>query len=274
MTGQSLVAFRCLLVVLGLLPWSTASAQGVDTVKKAAPLFRWRDAVVGAGVVATAAVLVPFDARLGEVFVDVGPRKNSIAYTTSKVFDKLGSPGAVIVGVGAYALGRLTGRNRLADLGLHTSEALILSGAETFALKGLAGRDRPVLDPNDADRFRFGRGFGGGFHNSMPSGHTTAAFAAVSAINSEIQSWRPRGPAYVGPLLYLGAGLVGAARVYGLKHWPRDVIVGALVGTSAGIKVVRYKHAHPNKRIDRWLGAISVGASPVKPGTLLLTVGS
>jgi membrane-associated phospholipid phosphatase len=157
---------------------------------------------------------------------------------------------------------------------LHTSEALILSGAETYVLKGLAGRDRPLLNPNDATRFRFGGGFGSGGHNSMPSGHTSAAFAAVAAINSEIEGWWPHGSGYIGPLLYAGAGLVGVARVYGSKHWASDVIVGALVGTSAGVKVVRYNHAHPNNRIDRWLGAVSLSSSPVHPRTWVVRVGS
>jgi membrane-associated phospholipid phosphatase len=76
------------------------------------------------------------------------------------------------------------------------------------------------------------------------------------------------------PLLYTGATLVGAARVYGSRHWPSDVIIGALVGTSAGIKVVRYNHAHPHNRLDRWLGAIGVAPSPLDPGRWLLTVGN
>jgi membrane-associated phospholipid phosphatase/cytochrome c553 len=268
----SMVSFRRLAVLLAVAS-STAMAQQVDTSKKAEPLFRWRDAWIGAGIVGVAVATIPFDTRLSEVFVDFGPQKNSIAYSTAKVFDNLGSPGALIIGAGAYVVGRLTGRSHVADLGLHTTEALIVAGTETFILKGLVGRERPAVDPTDAYRFKFGAGFGKG-HDSMPSGHTTAAFAAVAAINHEVEHFWPHRPFIVKPLLYTGATLVGAARVYGLRHWPSDVIIGALVGTSAGIKVVRYNHAHPNNRLDRWLGAISIAPSPVDPGRWVLTVGN
>jgi membrane-associated phospholipid phosphatase len=262
-----------LAVVLSLVSSATGSAQQSDTSKKAEPLFRWRDAWIATGIVAVAGATIPFDTRLGEVFVDFGPQKNSIAYSTSKVFDNLGSPGAIVVGVGAYVVGRLAGRPHVADLGLHTTEALIVAGTETFILKGLAGRERPFIDPTDAYRFKFAGGFGKG-HDSMPSGHTTAAFAAVAAINHEIETWWPHRPFIVPPLLYTGATLVGAARVYGQKHWPSDVIIGALVGASAGIKVVRYNHAHPHNRLDRWLGAITAGPSPLDPGRWIMTVGN
>ena len=268
------MSFRRLSAALAVVWSSTATAQQVDTSKKAEPLFRWRDAWIATGIVAVAGATVPFDTRLSKVFVHFGPQKNSVAYTTSQVFDNLGNPGALIVGAGAYVVGRLAGRPHLADLGLHTTEALIVAGTETFLLKGLTGRDRPYLDPNNAYHFRFGRGFSSKSHDSMPSGHTTAAFAAVAAINHEVEHLWPHRPFIVTPLLYSGATLVGAARVYGLRHWPSDVVIGALVGTSAGIKVVRYNHAHPNNRLDRWLGAISVAPSPIEPGRWLLTVGN
>ncbi len=273
MISRSVSGSSC-FVLAALLICSTAAAQSADVGRAARPLFRRHDALVGAGVVAAAAAIVPFDVRLAEFIVDFGPKKHSFPYTMSKVFDNLASPGAILVGAGAYAIGRVWGNTRLADLGLHTSEAVILTGAETYVLKGLAGRDRPLLNPNDATRFRFGGGVKRGGHNSMPSGHTSAAFAAVAALNGELESRWSHGSGFVGPLLYTGAGLVGVARVYGSRHWPSDVIVGALVGTSTGIKVVRYNHAHSNNRIDRWLGAVSFLPSPMHPETWLVRVGS
>jgi hypothetical protein len=41
--------------------------------------------------------------------------------------------------------------------------------------------------------------------------------------------------------------------MYHNKHWASDVVLGAGVGTFAGIKVVRYSHAHPDNLIDRVL---------------------
>jgi hypothetical protein len=31
------------------------------------------------------------------------------------------------------------------------------------------------------------------------------------------------------------------------------LMIGGLIGTFAGLKVVKYHHTHPNNRIDRWL---------------------
>jgi hypothetical protein len=40
------------------------------------------------------------------------------------------------------------------------------------------------------------------------------------------------------------------------------VLVGAGIGTFAGLKVVRYQHSHPGNRVDRWLLAGSVVPAP------------
>jgi membrane-associated phospholipid phosphatase len=235
---------------------SGAAAQHADTLHTSAPLFRWHDAWVASAVIGAASAVIPFDTRLSEGFVELDPHRGSVLYQASRVFDYLGDPGTIVIGLSTYVVGRIAGQNKLADAGLHTSEALILSGVETYLGKGLTGRDRPFVDPNDATRFHFGHGFGGGYRESMPSGHTSAAFAVAAALDAETAHWRPHRPVFVAPLMYLGAGLVGAARVYGERHWPSDVIVGALIGTSAGMKVVRYNHNHPRNRVDRWLGAI------------------
>jgi hypothetical protein len=49
--------------------------------------------------------------------------------------------------------------------------------------------------------------------------------------------------------------------MYNNKHWASDVITGALIGSFAGRKIVRYHHSHPGNRIDKWLlsGSISRG---------------
>mgnify|MGYP006160559091 CR=1 FL=1 len=34
---------------------------------------------------------------------------------------------------------------------------------------------------------------------------------------------------------------------------PVIVLIGGLIGTFAGLKVVKYHHTHPDNRVDRWL---------------------
>ena len=52
--------------------------------------------------------------------------------------------------------------------------------------------------------------------------------------------------------------------MYNNRHWASDVLVGAGIGTFAGLKVVRYHHSHPGNRLDRWLLAGSL--SPTAGG--------
>lgn len=63
---------------------------------------------------------------------------------------------------------------------------------------------------------------------SFPSGHTTAAFATMTAVflvgNKRI-SWTA----------YIFAFLMGLARIYLVVHYPSDVLAGIIVGTAAGI---------------------------------------
>jgi membrane-associated phospholipid phosphatase len=153
-----------------------------------------------------------------------------------------------------YGIGRLTGWRDVADLGLHGTEAVVLSGATTALIKGLAGRARPYvsLDTNAHD-FRFGRGFNRGGYQSFPSGHTSAAFAAASVVTSESQRWWPHQTWLVASAMYGGATLVGLSRMYNNAHWASDVVLGAAIGTFSGIKVVRYSHGHSNNVIDRTL---------------------
>lgn len=51
--------------------------------------------------------------------------------------------------------------------------------------------------------------------------------------------------------------------MYNNKHWAGDVLTGALIGSFAGRKIVRYHHSHPGNRIDDLLlsGSISRGAN-------------
>ena len=96
----------------------------------------------------------------------------------------------------------------------------------------------------------------------MPSGHTTAAFAAASAVTSEVGAHWPRHQKVVGFTLYSIAGLVGLSGMYNNQHWASDVVVGAAVGTFSGWKVVGYTHAHPNNPVDRFLLRTRVAPSP------------
>ena len=179
---------------------------------------------------------------------------------TAKAFDAAGDPGVLIASLVMYGAGRATASPRLQRIGLHAGEAVVVAGVVTSVLKAVAGRQRPYITAGDADDFTPLR-VGGG-HTSFPSGHTTVAFAFASAVTAELATESSRAAWIGGPLLYGGASLVGLARMYDDKHWASDVMLGAGIGTLAGLESVAFSRAHPHNRVERWLGNASIAPSP------------
>ncbi len=223
----------------------------VDTLTPR-PLFTQNDWWLAAAFVGGTIVLHPLDKHMATRLQDTTVQENRFFGDAATGFRLMGEPGAEIIGVSMYAVGRLTHVGRAADLGLHGTEAIALGGLTGDVLKMLFGRARPYVDtqPNPND-WQFGRGLKGGNYQSFPSGHTIAAFAAAAAVSDETSRWWPQTRWIIGPAMYGGAAMVGLSRMYNNKHWASDVMLGAAIGTFAGNKVVRYHHSHPGNPIDR-----------------------
>jgi hypothetical protein len=50
--------------------------------------------------------------------------------------------------------------------------------------------------------------------------------------------------------------------MYNNRHWASDVIIGAAIGTFAGLKVVRFNGTHTGNRVDRFFLAGSLVPAP------------
>jgi membrane-associated phospholipid phosphatase len=73
-------------------------------------------------------------------------------------------------------------------------------------------------------------------YNSLPSGHTLTAFAAISAVLITLAPQLSRGKTIALAALMLGmASLVGFSRIAVGAHWPLDVVSGAGIGWLAGL---------------------------------------
>lgn len=136
---------------------------------------------------------------------------------------------ALIIGLAAGTLGHSGTR----DEGLRRMVVGVETVAWTLALsevsKAVIGRYRPVLYTEEAadaaDAITSQR--------SMPSGHTANAFALATAywLNNPDVGLPPKIAAM------LAAAGIGALRVAGAKHFPSDVLVGALLGSGVAIAV-------------------------------------
>jgi membrane-associated phospholipid phosphatase len=236
----------------------TAFAQA-DTIGAPRSLFTYRDLVLAGGVAAVTMLARPFDDRMAARLQDSSTQANRKLQGTATFVRTVATPGSYIIGGTMYVAGRLSKDERLADLGWHGTEALVVGELLAVIIKGTMGRQRPYVQPRNSNSYQLFRGFGGSdMYRSFPSGHATSAFAAAAAVSSETSRWWPETRWIIGPILYTGAALTGVSRMYNNRNWASDVLVGAGIGTFAGLKVVRYHHTHPGNRLDKWLLAGSL----------------
>jgi len=129
---------------------------------------------------------------------------------------------------GSFLWGHLMRNDHMREAGLLSGEAMMNSTAVTFALRGIAQRERP-LEADGSGRF-----FRGG--NSFPSEHATIAWSAASVFAHE----------YPGPLTkFFAYGLASAVtltRVTSKQHFASDALVGSAIGWYLGRQVYRAHH--------------------------------
>jgi membrane-associated phospholipid phosphatase len=228
----------------------TAHAPPAATLRRR-PILTTRDFVIGAALTTSAIALIPADGRIAREFQRPGPQSSAALRGTADGVEMIGSPGAIVFGGSLYAVGLITRKRTVADLGWHTLEALAVSGQVTSLLKGAFGRSRPYASNGNASDFDFAGGFSSSTRRSFPSGHTSMAFTFASVVAEETSHRWPRAHRVVAPISYAAATGVGLARMYKDKHWASDVALGAAIGTLSGKLVVRYAHGRPGNLIDR-----------------------
>lgn len=214
-------------------------------------LLRPRDAVVALGVAAATVATMSVDESIAQRLQHPAVQSNGTMTGFANVFNNIGFPGTPIISAGFYFLGLARHSRPIASLGMHTGEAIVLGGVLSEALAMTIGRARPLHDVTQSRDFQFGKGFSNDDYTSLPSAHVTVAFAAATAISSEVgRSW-PAAKRYVAPLSYSVAGLVGLARMYKNKHWASDVVAAGGLGTYSAVLFDRYNRSRPDNIFNR-----------------------
>ncbi|HEY2026265.1 MAG TPA: phosphatase PAP2 family protein [Gemmatimonadaceae bacterium] len=256
--------------LLALTVASSGRAQQARPDSAAIPdkqLFHESDLYVAAGFALGTVAMFPLDKHFAQQIQNPSLQTNTTLQRFADAARFFGGPGPVIIGPSMYAVGRLAHIPRVAELGLHGTEALAVGGAITEVLKIVAGRARPDFT-NDTNPRNFGLGRGrNNNYASFPSGHATMAFSAAAAVVAETHEWWPQSTWYVAPVMFGGATAVGLSRMYNNQHWASDVVMGAAIGTFAGLKTVRFNHTHTGNRIDRLL--LGTRVVPTPNGTAL-----
>jgi membrane-associated phospholipid phosphatase len=260
---------------LALMPLLPAAAQSDSTSGGGGggQLFTYRDALLAGGVVLTARLVHPLDEYYARLLQDSTAQQNRKLQALATFVRTTAAPGSYIIGGTMYVTGRVAKNRKLASLGLHGLEGLLVGEASASLIKGMVGRQRPFVTPQNPSSYKLWRGFTeGNPYRSFPSGHSVAAFAAAAAVTAETSRNAPSSTWYVAPIMYGGAALVGISRMYNNQHWASDVLIGAGIGTFAGLKVVRFNDAHPGNRADRLFLTGSISPAPDGGNTLRLSL--
>ena len=140
----------------------------------------------------------------------------------------------LIVASTLYGLGKVLDNPKMVETTNLMAQSMIITGIFTTTFKIIIGRARPYANsgPHDYRPFSFESKY-----MSMPSGHTSSAFALMTVIAKQYDSWYIKIPAYT------FAVCVGFQRMNANKHWGSDLIIGGTLGYIIGTAVTnRYKN--------------------------------
>ena len=210
--------------------------------------LRWGDAVsvVAAGV----AAFIPEASKLPKAAPSCAPcdprSLPGIDRAALHTFSGSASSGstALLAGVigfaGVASLDGTTAAQRRGHLAVFAN-SLAWTLAATDWMKVVVRRKRPVLYTADATTAKADPNS----QRSFPSGHASVAFAAATTYLMMARRERLPHRGRNAAILYAGALGVSALRVSAGKHFPTDVLGGAVLGTGIGWLVAK---VHPTER--------------------------
>ncbi len=188
--------------------------------------FHWegRQWLLFAGYTAAVAAASPADRTLSN-----RARASDYSFgTVGDTFEGLGDARSFVLLAGFYGAGLIGHDSKAKNVCLDgLASSLIASILITPVISTAVGRERPTAEEG---AYSF-RPFNG---RSFPSGHATQVFAVVSVIATHYDQFWVKALAYT-------AGIAGSwPRLRRGKHFPTDLLAGAIIGTAVGRSVVHY----------------------------------
>jgi membrane-associated phospholipid phosphatase len=173
----------------------------------------------------TSAVLMPStDKSISDFMKESKLHDNTIINAVMKGGDKWGA-----VPIFLSVLMYIILKNKA--LGLNTLKATLVGCTVSRGLTVITGRARPYASPDNSMNFNVLKGLKYSL-SSLPSGHTTVAFAFAAAADKST----PPSKIKTG-ILYSLASITAISRVYHDKHWLSDVVIGGTLGYLIGSKI-------------------------------------
>jgi membrane-associated phospholipid phosphatase len=198
---------------------SAPAVMRLDLVHLAGPqphVLRWWEAASVAGF--TLAIMSQ-DEGTSDEFTEHPTRA---AANVASVFRRVGQPEVyAALPAAIITTGLLAGDGRITRAGGRLAASVVLSTVAFETLKLVSGRARP-----DAGQgaWEFSPFSGNG---SLPSGHSTVAFAMATSLSHELHD------PVATVVLYTAAAATAWSRIYEQRHWGSDVVFGAALGIAS-----------------------------------------
>lgn len=134
-------------------------------------------------------------------------------------------------------------------------ESFLIAGAITQIGKKISGRARPYTG-NGPSSFAWFKFSGAEERRSFPSGHATGAFALMTVLAKQYDSWWVEIPCYT------LAVSVAMQRLDTHRHWGADVVLGSAIGYWVGSTLVnRHKQQSTSWSAKPYLGTDRIGVA-------------
>ncbi|MFY8111841.1 MAG: phosphatase PAP2 family protein [Flavobacterium sp.] len=140
-----------------------------------------------------------------------------------------------------YAVGLINKDAKLKKDAIFIVESVAASVFITVALKEAIKTDRPFVTYPEIEKLTSAGGY------SMPSGHTSIAFATATSLSMAYPKWYVIAPSFV------WASAVGYSRMHLGVHYPSDVVAGALIGSGSAYLTYKINKWMNKKRIKEGL---------------------
>lgn len=139
-------------------------------------------------------------------------------------------------------------------------QALSLQSGINLAVRSLKVWPRPYMYAESGDGAEKAKDAEGEAFGSFFSGHAASAFTVATFTGAFYSKIYPNSPykSLVWASSMSLAGLVGVLRIAAGKHYPSDVLVGALVGAGASLAVLKI-HEKVCKNVSFWAVPGSLG---------------
>lgn len=158
-----------------------------------------------------------------DILQKINVNRNTEFDPAFKTITNTAIPISIATPVMMYTIGLIQKDSLIKQKALFIGETFLASAFVTIASKSIFKRDRPYVTHPSIQPLSLEGSY------SMPSAHTSSAFATATSLSMAYPKW------YVVVPSFVWASSVGYSRMHLGVHYPSDVLVGALVGSGSAI---------------------------------------